>query len=53
MGACLCCGEVGLRTIKAMNRRANGRGGEMGRQTEENDEKVGMGVFELKVQVVG
>ena len=26
-----------------MDRRANGKGGEMGRQTEENDEKVVVG----------
>ena len=32
--------EIGLRTIKAVGRRANGNGGEVGRQTEENDEKV-------------
>ena len=39
MGVCLCRCEVELRTRKAVGRRANGKGGEVGRQTEENDEK--------------
>ena len=34
-----------------MDRRANGNGGEMGQQTEENDEKV-VGMVEHKVQLV-
>ena len=29
--------------IKAVGRQANGKGGEVGRQTEENDEKVVVG----------
>ena len=41
VGLCLC--EVGLRTSKAVGRPANGKGGEVGRQTEENDEKVVVG----------
>ena len=40
MGVCLCLCEVGLRTSAAVGRRASGKGGEVGRQTEKNDEKV-------------
>ena len=40
MGVFLCSCEVGLGTGVAVGRRANWKGGEMGRQTEENDEKV-------------
>ena len=43
MDVCLCLCEVGLRTSMAVGRRANWKGGEMGRQTEENDEKVVVG----------
>ena len=39
----LCWCEVGLRTSKAVGRRANWKGGEVGRQTEENDEEVVVG----------
>ena len=41
-----------MRTSKAVGRRANGKGGEMGRQTEENDEKVVMGMVEPIVQLI-
>ena len=37
------CLDGWLSTSKAVGRRANGKGGEVGRQTEENDEKVVMG----------
>ena len=37
---CLCGCEVGLRTSETAGERANGKGGEMGPKTEENDEKV-------------
>ena len=40
MDVCLCLSEVGLRTSKAVDRRENGKRGKVGRQTEENDEKV-------------
>ena len=43
MDVCLCRCEVGLRTSKAVGRRANWKRGEMGRQTEENHEKVVVG----------
>ena len=42
MGVCLCRCEVGLMTSKAVDRRANGKEGEIDRQTEESDEKVVM-----------
>ena len=42
MDLCLCCGEVGLKTNKAVDRRENGKE-EVCRQTEENDEKVVVG----------
>ena len=35
-----------MRTSKAVGRRANGMEGEVGRQTEENDEKVVVGMVE-------
>ena len=34
--------KVGLRMSKAMDQRANGKRGEMGQQTEENDGKIGV-----------
>ena len=37
---------------KAVGRRANGKRGEVGRQTEENDEKVVVGIVEPEVQLV-
>ena len=40
MDVCLCRYEVGLRTSRAVGRRAKGKGGEVDRQAEENDEKV-------------
>ena len=41
-----------LRTSKAVGRRANGKGGEVGRQTEKNDEKIVVGMVEPKMQLV-
>ena len=41
--------EVGLRTSMAVGRRAYWKGGEMGRQTEKNDEKVVVGMVEPRV----
>ena len=37
---------------KAVGRRANWKGGEMGRQIEENNEKVVVGMVETKVQLI-
>ena len=42
MDVCLCLCDVRLSTSKAVRRRANGKGEEVGRQTEKNDEKVVM-----------
>ena len=36
----------------AVNRRANWKGGEIGRQTEENDEKVVVGMVEPRMQLI-
>ena len=36
----------------AVGRRANGKAGEVVRQTEENDEKIVVGMFEPKVQLI-
>ena len=36
----------------AVGRRVNWNGGEMGRQTEENDDKVVVGMVEPKVQLI-
>ena len=41
-----------MRTSKAVGRRANGKGGEVDRQTEENDEKGVVGMVEPKVQLI-
>ena len=35
-----------------MGRRANWNGGEVGRQAEENDEKLVVGMVETKVQLI-
>ena len=36
-----------------VGRRANWKGGEIGRQTEENDEKVVVAMVEPRVQLIG
>ena len=35
-----------------MGRRANGKKGEVGRRTEENDENVALGMVEPKVELI-
>ena len=41
-----------MRTSKAVGRRTNGKGGEVGQLTEKNDEKVVVGMVEPKVQLI-
>ena len=41
-----------MKTSKAVGRRANWKGGEMGRKIEKNDEKVVVGMVEPKVQLI-